>query len=386
MKLLIATHNAHKLAEIRAVLNMSGVEIIGMDEFPDVPEVVEDGDTFAANAIKKAVEVAKATGLRTMADDSGLEVDALDGAPGIYSARYAGAPSNDVANNCKLLSALEGIANRAARFRCVIAVAEPDGSAKTVDGCCEGQIGRELKGENGFGYDPLFTPVGYNKTFAELGDEIKNKISHRAMALSAVSDCLGRRPPSPLSGRSHTRTITRMTNKKNNPGCVQVYTGDGKGKTTSAAGLALRAIGAGMQVYIGQFIKGRDSSEMKILRERCSEVDIEQYGEGRFIKGKPSDDDIVKAHHGIEKLRKALTSGKYDMVIADEANGALGAGIISKPELLSLLDARPSGIELIITGRNAPPELIERADLVTEMKCIKHYYDAGIPARDGIEM
>ncbi len=174
-------------------------------------------------------------------------------------------------------------------------------------------------------------------------------------------------------------------NNDNFIGCVQVYTGDGKGKTTAATGLAVRAAGAGLHVFIGQFIKGRDSAEMKLLRARCPEVDIEQFGEGRFIKGKPSAEDVTNACNGIKRLKNALTSGKYDMVIADEANGALGAGIISLSELLALVDARPANVELVITGRNAPPELIERADLVTEMKCIKHYFDSGVTARKGIE-
>jgi len=190
MKLLIATHNAHKLHEIRAMLTLPDLEIIGMDAYPDVPEVVEDGDTLKANAIKKAVEVANATGVLTMADDSGLEVDALNGDPGVYSARYAGEPSDDAANNCKLLAALEGVTNRTARFRCAIALVEPNGTPQTVDGCCEGKIGFKLEGENGFGYDPLFTPNGYENTFAQLGDTIKNRISHRACALGAIKEKL----------------------------------------------------------------------------------------------------------------------------------------------------------------------------------------------------
>ncbi len=186
MKLLIATHNAHKLHEIRTTLIMPNVEIVGMDAFPDVPEVVEDGDTFEANAIKKAVEVANITGLMTMADDSGLEVDALNGAPGVYSARYAGEPCDDAANNRKLLAALEGVANRTARFRCAIALVEPNGTPQTVSGRCEGAIGYEPHGENGFGYDPLFTPADYDQTFAQLGDSVKNSISHRGAALAAI--------------------------------------------------------------------------------------------------------------------------------------------------------------------------------------------------------
>ena len=186
MKLLVATHNHHKLHEIRSILALPHLEIIGMDFFPDIPEVVEDGDTFEANAVKKAAEVAAATGLLTMADDSGLEVDALGCAPGVYSARYAGEPSDDSANNRKLLSELKEIADRSARFRCVIALVSPGKAPQTVDGRCEGKIGFKPCGKHGFGYDPLFIPTGYTKTFAELSDCEKNRISHRGFALAAA--------------------------------------------------------------------------------------------------------------------------------------------------------------------------------------------------------
>ncbi len=168
-------------------------------------------------------------------------------------------------------------------------------------------------------------------------------------------------------------------------GCVQVYTGDGKGKTTAATGLALRAVGAGMRVFIGQFIKAKDSHEMAVLRERCPEVSVEQFGEGRFIRGKPSPEDMAAARLGVERLLAVLASGDYDVVIADEANGALAAGLITVETLLAFVEARPDYVELVITGRNAPPELIDHADLVTEMQKVKHGFDAGIPAREGIE-
>ena len=168
-------------------------------------------------------------------------------------------------------------------------------------------------------------------------------------------------------------------------GCVQVYTGDGKGKTTAATGLAVRAVGAGLRVFIGQFIKAKDSHEMALLRERCPEVTIEQFGEGRFILGKPSPEDIEAARLGMERLTAALTGGDYDVVIADEANGALGAGVITLETLLAFVDARPEAVELVITGRNAHADLMARADLVTEMQKVKHCFDAGIPAREGIE-
>jgi len=168
-------------------------------------------------------------------------------------------------------------------------------------------------------------------------------------------------------------------------GCLQVYTGNGKGKTTAAAGLALRAAGAGLRVFIGQFIKDRDSSEMVLLRERCPEVTVEQFGAGGFIMDEPADSDISAAETGIMRLKSALTGGEYDIVIADEANGAVSCGVISLADLLSLSELRPESVELVITGRDAHPQLIERADLVTEMKNVKHCFDAGITARKGIE-
>jgi XTP/dITP diphosphohydrolase len=186
MQLLLATRNAHKLEEIRAILELPGVDILSVDDVPGLPEVIEDRDTFEGNATKKAVELAAASGLLTMSDDSGLEVDAIEGAPGVYSARYAGEPSNDAANNHKLLAALENVSDRTARFRCAIALATPEGRSQTVDGSCEGVIGLTPKGDQGFGYDPLFVPNGFNCTFAELSDAEKNQISHRGVALAAA--------------------------------------------------------------------------------------------------------------------------------------------------------------------------------------------------------
>jgi len=183
VKLVIATRNAHKLEEIQAIFDFQGLEVSSAFDYPDIPDVVEDGDTLEANAIKKAVEIAQATGCRAMADDSGLEVDALGGAPGVYSARYAGEQCSYADNNAKLLIELDGNDNRRARFRTVIALADTAGNVQTVDGSCEGVIIDELRGTNGFGYDPLFVPDGYNQTFAELSAEEKNRISHRARAL-----------------------------------------------------------------------------------------------------------------------------------------------------------------------------------------------------------
>ena len=186
MKLLIATRNHHKLEEIRAILCVPGLELIGADEVPGLPEVEEDAPTFDGNAIKKARTLAKASGCWTLADDSGLEVDALGGAPGVHSARYAGVEAGTPANNAKLLRELAGITDRCAQFRCVLALCAPDGRVWTVEGRCEGRILEAPLGVNGFGYDPLFVPDGYEQTFAELVGSVKNGMSHRGRALQCA--------------------------------------------------------------------------------------------------------------------------------------------------------------------------------------------------------
>lgn len=188
MKLLVATGNKGKLKEIRRLLDGSNIEIIGLDKLTNPPDVVEDGDTFAANARKKALEMAKFSGYLTLADDSGLVVAALDGAPGVYSARYAGEQGDDTANNAKLLAEMDNIPDdkRQAAFHCVTALAWPDGRCETYDGQVDGIILRSARGEDGFGYDPLFMIPEYGKTTAELSLEIKNRISHRGHALRKV--------------------------------------------------------------------------------------------------------------------------------------------------------------------------------------------------------
>ena len=183
MKLVIATRNAHKLEEIRAIFDFNNLEVLSAFDFPEIPDVVEDGDTLEANAIKKAVEIATATNCWAMADDSGLEVSALGGAPGVYSARYASEQCSYSDNNDKLLRELSGKPNRSAQFRTVVALSDPEGNVKTVSGECPGVIIEELRGTNGFGYDPLFVPEGYTETFAQLSADVKNRISHRARAL-----------------------------------------------------------------------------------------------------------------------------------------------------------------------------------------------------------
>lgn len=183
-RVVIATHNQGKLNEIRELLEDSRLEIMGLDGFLDVPVVVEDRNTFYGNALKKARIASEHLGLPVIADDSGLEVDALGGKPGVYSSRFAGEDATDEDNNAKLLEMLKGVAyeKRTARFRCVVVLYIPNGISVTTEGTCEGVIGLEPKGTDGFGYDPLFIVPKYGKTFAELGERVKNRISHRANA------------------------------------------------------------------------------------------------------------------------------------------------------------------------------------------------------------
>ncbi len=183
MKLVLATRNKHKLEEIKAIFNFEGLEISSAFDYPEIPETVEDGKTFESNAGKKAIEIATALKCWALADDSGLEVLALNNAPGVYSARYSGEGATDAKNNEKLLKELSGVEDRSAAFRTVIALSDPDGNVRFVSGRCCGKILTEMRGDAGFGYDPLFVPDGYTETFAELGSVEKNKISHRALAL-----------------------------------------------------------------------------------------------------------------------------------------------------------------------------------------------------------
>jgi cob(I)alamin adenosyltransferase len=166
---------------------------------------------------------------------------------------------------------------------------------------------------------------------------------------------------------------------------VHVYTGDGKGKTTAAIGLAIRAIGAGFKVLIVQFIKNGEYSEIKALSKFSDSIIIKQFGLGHFIKGVPSAEDFNAAQIGIEETESIVRSGKYNMVILDEANVAVKLGLFSVDDLLYIINNKPDNVELIITGRDAEQKLIEKADLVTEMKEIKHYFRKGVVARVGIE-
>ncbi|HEX3012058.1 MAG TPA: XTP/dITP diphosphatase [Syntrophomonadaceae bacterium] len=185
-KILLSTRNLHKRLELEEILADLDVQILTLDEAGIDLVVEEDGNTFAENALKKAITIARVSDYVTLGDDSGLAVDALNGAPGIYSARFAGEHATDRDNNFKLLQMLENIPEplRTARFVCTIAVCTPQGKSSVVEGTCEGRIGFTPRGEGGFGYDPLFIPVGYDQSFAELGGNIKNKISHRGKALN----------------------------------------------------------------------------------------------------------------------------------------------------------------------------------------------------------
>jgi XTP/dITP diphosphohydrolase len=191
-RLLVASGNAKKLLELRRIFGaIDGLEVVGPETVGPLPEVEEDGDTFEHNARKKAREIARDKGVMTVADDSGLEVDALGGAPGVYSARYAGG-GGDAENNAKLLRELANVADdaRTARFRSVLALADPDGplgdDEHVASGVVEGRIGHALRGEGGFGYDPLFFPEGREVTMAELTPADKDAISHRGRAGAAL--------------------------------------------------------------------------------------------------------------------------------------------------------------------------------------------------------
>jgi XTP/dITP diphosphohydrolase len=191
-EIVLATGNRHKVEEVREILADTGVGVRALSEFPGVQPAVEDGTTFEENAIKKAESAAAQTARAAMADDSGLTVDALDGAPGVYSARYAGRDGDHAANNAKLLDDMKDVpaSERSARFVCVIAVAAPGRKTQTFRGTVEGRILTELTGEAGFGYDPLFYSDELGSAFAQASSRGKNAVSHRGRALAAFSRSL----------------------------------------------------------------------------------------------------------------------------------------------------------------------------------------------------
>ncbi len=194
MELVLATRNRHKVEEIVAALALPGVTVRTLDDFPDAPEVVEDGDTFEANARKKAREVAEATGLPALADDSGLVVDALGGEPGVRSARFAGEDSDDAANRALLRERMSGVPDgkRTARFVCALALVMPRGETLVVEQVCEGTLLFEDRGSGGFGYDALFVPKGHDRTFAQISRDEKAGFSHRGRALRVAAGPIGR--------------------------------------------------------------------------------------------------------------------------------------------------------------------------------------------------
>lgn len=195
-KLLIGSTNKGKIKEVRALLEGFPFQIVGLEDYPQLMNIKEDGDSFKENALKKARVSARETGLLTLADDSGLVVDYLDGSPGIYSARFAGEDATDDENNRKLLNELDGVKKdkRTARFKCVMALVDPASTnEEVVEGSCEGIIAVQPRGENGFGYDPLFYLSEYDKTMAQLPASEKNRISHRAKALTKIKNVIRKR-------------------------------------------------------------------------------------------------------------------------------------------------------------------------------------------------
>jgi cob(I)alamin adenosyltransferase len=167
-------------------------------------------------------------------------------------------------------------------------------------------------------------------------------------------------------------------------GCVQIYTGDGKGKSTAAFGVAARMAGRGGRVFIGRFMKGLESGEI-IACGNIPGIDCEDFGTGKYIVGTPSAEDFAEAERGLSRVCEALASGEYDMVVMDEINTTLRFGLVTLDSVTDVISKRPGHTELIMTGRDAPQELMDAADLVTEMRVVKHYFDDGVPARLGVE-
>ncbi len=168
-------------------------------------------------------------------------------------------------------------------------------------------------------------------------------------------------------------------------GYIQVYTGEGKGKTTAAIGLAVRAAGTGLKTYIAQFVKSAPTGEIDALKRFADQISVEQFGTGRLIRGRPTAEDIQAAERGLQRVGQVVQAGEVDIVILDEANVATAIGLFSVERLLDLIASRPQHMEVVITGRNADSEIIAAADLVTDMKAVKHYYRQGVRARVGIE-
>ncbi|MDP2905049.1 MAG: RdgB/HAM1 family non-canonical purine NTP pyrophosphatase [Candidatus Omnitrophota bacterium] len=185
LELVIATKNKKKLVEIKDILNVRGIKITSLEEYPHAPRIVENGRTFKDNALKKAVQIARFTGKLALGEDSGLCVRALGGKPGVYSSRFCGKDKSDDKNNAKLLRLMQNVPEnkRGAYYVCAVAIADKNGKVGVAEGRCSGRIGYELKGSRGFGYDPLFVIPKFKLTFAQLGEKIKHGMSHRYYAL-----------------------------------------------------------------------------------------------------------------------------------------------------------------------------------------------------------
>ncbi len=207
MKLLLATRNRAKLAELRSLLEGTGWQLVTLNDYPALGPVAETGATFEENARLKAVAAFQATGLWTLGEDSGLEVDALGGEPGVMSARWAGPEATDHDRCRQLLARMIAVPDelRTARFRCVVCLVEPSGAERFFEGVCPGRISHHIRGSAGFGYDPLFIPDGYSLTFAQLGNAVKSRISHRAQAIQRLAAFL----------RRHTARLTDSAEKIN---------------------------------------------------------------------------------------------------------------------------------------------------------------------------
>lgn len=191
----------------------------------------------------------------------------------------------------------------------------------------------------------------------------------------------------PSQSRGPAASAGRQTHRPWPQGYVQVYTGNGKGKTTAALGLALRAAGSGLKTYIGQFMKGSDSGELRTLEALRAHIQIEQYGGPSWMRRgqRPSREQVACAQSGLARARQAMRSGDYDIIVLDEVNAAIHFRLLSTVDLMRFIEEKPAQVEVICTGRKAPRALLERADLVTEMREVKHYHRHGVGARNGIE-
>jgi cob(I)alamin adenosyltransferase len=216
-------------------------------------------------------------------------------------------------------------------------------------------------------------------------DFYNTQLNLKKLKFSAIWDFppAGAEPPSPTApfpGHGSAGIMALVER-----GLVQVYTGEGKGKTTAALGLALRACGSGLKVFLAQFAKGRPSGELASLARLADQVTVRQYGREGFIIGEPTPEDRRLARAGWQEVRQVAAGGEHDLLILDEIGTALRYGLVGTAEVLELAAGKPATLELVLTGRDMPPEILERADLITEMRLVKHYFALGVPARKGIE-